>query len=243
MSPTAPRPQPRAEILEIDAYVPGKSRRPPGPARPTSSPRTRRRSAPPPRPCKRFARRPARWRFIRTAPRTRCAGASASYGLDPARLICGNGSDELLGLLAQAFLEPGDEALYSQSVSSSTRSPSGPPAERRSSPPSATGRRTSMDHRPRRRRARGRVPRQSQQPDRRLLPSRRDRAPARRTAPDTLLVLDAAYAEYVDDPRLRRGRRNGRRARERRDDCARSRRPMAWPALRVGWAYARRIRD
>ena len=29
------------------------------------------------------------------------------YGLDPARIICGNGSDELLALLAHVFLAPG----------------------------------------------------------------------------------------------------------------------------------------
>jgi histidinol-phosphate aminotransferase len=36
------------------------------------------------------------------------------YGLDPARIICGNGSDELLALLATAFVRPGDEGLYSE---------------------------------------------------------------------------------------------------------------------------------
>src|SRR6187200_3089618 len=30
------------------------------------------------------------------------------YGLDPARIVCGAGSDELLGLLATAYLGPGD---------------------------------------------------------------------------------------------------------------------------------------
>lgn len=36
------------------------------------------------------------------------------HGLDPARIICGAGSDELLQLLAHAYLAPGDEAIYSQ---------------------------------------------------------------------------------------------------------------------------------
>jgi histidinol-phosphate aminotransferase len=35
------------------------------------------------------------------------------YGLDPARIVCGAGSDELLNLLACAYLGPGDEAIYS----------------------------------------------------------------------------------------------------------------------------------
>ena len=35
-----------------------------------------------------------------------------AFGLDPARIVCGAGSDELLHLLAQAFLGPGDEAIH-----------------------------------------------------------------------------------------------------------------------------------
>jgi histidinol-phosphate aminotransferase len=34
------------------------------------------------------------------------------YGLDPARIVCGNGSDDLISLLAHAYLGPGDEAIY-----------------------------------------------------------------------------------------------------------------------------------
>jgi histidinol-phosphate aminotransferase len=34
------------------------------------------------------------------------------YGLDASRIVCGSGSDELLGLLARAYLGPGDEAIY-----------------------------------------------------------------------------------------------------------------------------------
>jgi histidinol-phosphate aminotransferase len=36
------------------------------------------------------------------------------FGLNPARLICGSGSDELLSLLTNAFIGPGDEGLYSE---------------------------------------------------------------------------------------------------------------------------------
>ena len=36
------------------------------------------------------------------------------YGLDPDRIVCGAGSDELLNLLAQAYLGPGDEAIYTE---------------------------------------------------------------------------------------------------------------------------------
>ena len=34
------------------------------------------------------------------------------YGLDASRIVCGSGSDELLGLLARGYLGPGDEAIY-----------------------------------------------------------------------------------------------------------------------------------
>jgi len=35
-----------------------------------------------------------------------------AFGLDPARIICGAGSDDLLNLLAHAYLRDGDEAIY-----------------------------------------------------------------------------------------------------------------------------------
>lgn len=35
-------------------------------------------------------------------------------GLDPARIVCGAGSDELIGLLARAYAGPGDEVLYTE---------------------------------------------------------------------------------------------------------------------------------
>lgn len=36
------------------------------------------------------------------------------FGLDPARIVCANGSDEVLHLLAQAYAGPGGEVLYSR---------------------------------------------------------------------------------------------------------------------------------
>lgn len=37
-----------------------------------------------------------------------------THGLDPARIVCGAGSDELLTLLCHAYAGPGDEVLYSK---------------------------------------------------------------------------------------------------------------------------------
>ncbi len=36
------------------------------------------------------------------------------HGIDPARIVCGTGSDELLNLAAQAFAGPGDEVAFSR---------------------------------------------------------------------------------------------------------------------------------
>lgn len=38
----------------------------------------------------------------------------ALHGIDPARIVCGAGSDELLGLLVRGYAGPGDEVLYSR---------------------------------------------------------------------------------------------------------------------------------
>lgn len=36
------------------------------------------------------------------------------HGLNPANIMCGNGSDELLGLLCQTYLAPGDEGIFTE---------------------------------------------------------------------------------------------------------------------------------
>src|SRR5579883_1767168 len=38
----------------------------------------------------------------------------AFYGLNPEHIICGNGSDELFHIIAQAYLGPSDEAIYTE---------------------------------------------------------------------------------------------------------------------------------
>ncbi|HEY0300236.1 MAG TPA: histidinol-phosphate transaminase [Rhizomicrobium sp.] len=37
-----------------------------------------------------------------------------SFGLDADRIVCGNGSDELLTMLANAYLHPGDEVMFTE---------------------------------------------------------------------------------------------------------------------------------
>ena len=42
------------------------------------------------------------------------AAIAEVHGLDPARVVCGAGSDEILGLLAQAYAGPGDEVIHTE---------------------------------------------------------------------------------------------------------------------------------
>ncbi len=42
------------------------------------------------------------------------AAIGKRFGLDPERIVCGAGSDELIALLTKAYSGPGDEVLYSQ---------------------------------------------------------------------------------------------------------------------------------
>ncbi|NHW17214.1 aminotransferase class I/II-fold pyridoxal phosphate-dependent enzyme, partial [Escherichia coli] len=36
------------------------------------------------------------------------------FGLDPKRIICGAGSDEIIAFLCQAYAGPGDEVVYTE---------------------------------------------------------------------------------------------------------------------------------
>lgn len=52
-------------------------------------------------------------RYPEGGPALLAAAIGTVYGLDPARIVCGHGSDELLGRLARAYLNPGDELIHS----------------------------------------------------------------------------------------------------------------------------------
>lgn len=42
------------------------------------------------------------------------AALAKRYGLNPDHIVCGNGSDEILNLIARLYLGPGDEGIYTQ---------------------------------------------------------------------------------------------------------------------------------
>jgi histidinol-phosphate aminotransferase len=106
------RPQPRPGVLKIQAYVPGKSTAP-GVAKVFKLSSNETPLGPSP---KAIAAYKAVADHLEDYPD---GGATAlreaigkAYGLDPARIVCGTGSDELLNLLAHAYLGPGDEAIH-----------------------------------------------------------------------------------------------------------------------------------
>lgn len=113
MSATS-RPVPRPGVLEIQAYVPGKSNAPTGvKLHKLSSNETP--LGPSPKAVEAFASLAGKLELYPDGSSSRLKQAIAGrYGLDPARIICGNGSDELLELVTKAYLGEGDEGIYSQ---------------------------------------------------------------------------------------------------------------------------------
>src|SRR6202035_5581709 len=109
---TAMRPQPRPGVLDIEAYVPGKSSAPNvAKVFKLSSNETPLGASP-----RAIAAYKASADHLEDYP----DGSSSelreaigrAFGLDPARIVCGGGSDDLLNLLARAYLADGGEAIH-----------------------------------------------------------------------------------------------------------------------------------
>src|SRR3954469_1167259 len=106
------RPQPRSGVLAIDPYVPGKSTAP-GVARVFKLSSNETPLGPSPKAV-------AAYRAVAEHLEDYPDGASTAlreaigraFGLDPGRIICGAGSDDLLNLIADAYLCDGDEAIH-----------------------------------------------------------------------------------------------------------------------------------
>ena len=103
------RPAPRPSILEISAYVPGRSHAP-GVAKVHKLSSNETPLGPSPKAIEAFKALADSLEFYPDGSATALREAiGRQYGLDPSRIICGTGSDELISLLAQAYLTPGDE--------------------------------------------------------------------------------------------------------------------------------------
>jgi histidinol-phosphate aminotransferase len=106
------RPQPRPGVLDIQAYVPGKSAAP-GAARVFKLSSNETPLGPSPRAIAAYR---AAADHLQNYP-DGSAGAlreaiGRAFGLDPSRIVCGAGSDDLLNLIADAYLRDGDEAIH-----------------------------------------------------------------------------------------------------------------------------------
>ncbi len=111
---SAARPTPNEGIMEIAAYVPGKSSGPQGvKLHKLSSNETP--LGPSPLAKQAYADMAVHLQdYPDGSASSLRAAIGKAQGLDPARILCGNGSDELLSLLAQCFLGAGDEAIYTE---------------------------------------------------------------------------------------------------------------------------------
>jgi histidinol-phosphate aminotransferase len=114
MASASIRPKPRAGVLDIEAYVPGKSEAP-GVAKVYKLSSNENPLGPSRKAIEAFAKAAQGLEFYPDGSSTALRQAIAmKYGLDPDRILCGTGSDELLALLAQAYIGPGDEGVMSQ---------------------------------------------------------------------------------------------------------------------------------
>ncbi len=200
---------PRPGIMDIDPYIGGESQ---APANPTLG-----------RPIRlasnegAFGPSPAAMEAYRAAAadihRYPDGGATAlraalgeTFGLDPARIVCGAGSDELIALLTRAYAGPGDEVLYSRhgflmypiAAKTAGATPVAAPE---------THRRTDVDALLAAVTERTRLVflANPNNPTGALLPAA-EIARLHAGLPQTvILAIDAAYAEYVEDPAYEAG--------------------------------------
>ena len=107
-------PTARPGILDIEAYVPGESAIPGG-IEPIKLSSNETPLGPSPRAVEAFRQAAGALERYPDGQATALRRAIARrYGLDADRIVCGAGSDELLSLLAHAYLGPGDEAIYTE---------------------------------------------------------------------------------------------------------------------------------
>lgn len=108
------RPQPRPEVMAIEAYVPGKSGAP-GLAKVHKLSSNESPLGPSPSAVEAFRGEADRLALYPDGSAYALRSViAARNGLEVEQIICGNGSDELLSLLALVYLRPGDEGLYSE---------------------------------------------------------------------------------------------------------------------------------
>ena len=160
-----------------------------------------------------------------------------AHGLDPERIVCGNGSNELLSLLANAYLRPGDEVLFTEyafiiyrlATLSNSAVPVAVPEKNFRADVDAMLARVSP-------KTRVVYLANPNNPTGTYLTSDQIRRLHAGLSADTLLVIDAAYAEYV----RRNDYENGMELASRYPNVVMTRtfsKVYGLAGLRVGWAF------
>jgi len=105
-------PQPRAGVLDIEPYVPGRSSAP-GVAKVFKLSSNETPLGPSPHAIEAYKKVAMHLEDYPDGAASALREAiGRAFGLDPARIVCGAGSDDLLNLLARAYLADGDEAIH-----------------------------------------------------------------------------------------------------------------------------------
>jgi histidinol-phosphate aminotransferase len=108
------RPQPRPGVLDIETYVPGKSTVA-GVARVIKLSSNETPLGPSPKAITAYHAVADHLQDYPNGTATPLREAiGRAFGLDPARIVCGAGSDDLLYLLARGYIADGDEAIYTR---------------------------------------------------------------------------------------------------------------------------------
>lgn len=163
------------------------------------------------------------------------AAIGEAHGLDPARIVCGAGSDELISMLCTAYTGPGTEVIHTQhgfamyriSALAAGATPVEAPEHERKVDVDAILEAVSF-------RTRLVFLANPANPTGTMLGSNEVARLAADLPEHVLLVLDSAYAEYVD------GYDGGAKLAEKRENVVMLRtfsKIYALGGLRVGWAY------
>jgi histidinol-phosphate aminotransferase len=164
-------------------------------------------------------------------------GIARRFGLEKACIVCGNGSDELITLLARAYAGPGDEVLFSAhgflmyrlcALAAGATPKAAPEKNYATDMEALLGLVTPA--------TRIVFVGNPNNPTGSYLTAARMRELRRRLPSDILLVIDAAYAEFVDDPDYNAGEELVRAG----DNVVMLRtfsKIFGLAGLRLGWAF------